>query len=159
MSTAASKRAASSEQIYTQKLFTPPPYRGAVQRQSILDRILGEKCARVVVLQGPAGHGKSTLLQQAKSACEARGELTGWLTLDEADNDTSRFFIHLQALLASLEKQVDAVSPNLPEPVGKGGRAPRSDWFVNRLVKLDKPVSLFFDEFQTLNNKLAYLIE
>lgn len=155
MSTATAKRAPTPvpEKIYTQKMFTPPTYRGAVQRKAILDRILNDSCARVVVLQGPAGHGKSTLLQQAKSACEARGELTGWLTLDEADNDISRFFIHLQALLASLEKQVDAESPNLPERVGKGGRAPRSDWCVNRLAQLGQPVSLFFDEFQVLTNK------
>lgn len=153
MSTATAKGAASSEQIYTQKLFTPPAYRGAVQRKAVLARILNEKSARVVVLQGPAGHGKSTLLQQAKSACEEREELTAWLTLDEADNDINRFFVHLKALLNSLEIQSESESAVSLDRAGKAGRTPRSDWLVSRLVQLDKPVRLFFDEFQVLTNK------
>lgn len=153
MSSAGHKRAASSEQTYTQKLFAPPAYQGAVQRDAILARLLGQSCARLVVLQAPAGHGKSTLMQQLKSACEARGDLTGWLTLDEADDDLRRFFTHLQALLQSLEEQAHVPAPVAVDMVGKGKRAPRSDWFVRRLEQLRKPASLFLDEFQTVTSK------
>ncbi|WP_353094368.1 AAA family ATPase, partial [Methylibium sp.] len=73
------------------KLFTPPVYPGAVLRQAILDRVLQDNSLRVTVLQGPAGHGKSTTLQQIKTAHEARGWRTAWLTLDDADNDPRRF--------------------------------------------------------------------
>lgn len=153
MSTAAKKRTATSEQIYTQKLFTPPAYQGAVRRDAILERLLDQTRARLIVLQGPAGHGKSTLMQQAKSACEARGDLTGWLTLDEADNDISRFYMHLQALLAKLEESAELAASDTGEKTDTRRGAPRSDWFVHRLENLGKPTSLFFDEFQALTSK------
>ena len=87
-------------EICAHKFFAPPEFDGAVRRDSILDRIFAGRQLRVILVQGPAGHGKSTLLQQAKTSCEAEGMLTGWLTFDEADNDPRRLFLHLQALLA-----------------------------------------------------------
>ncbi|MDL2339568.1 MAG: AAA family ATPase [Pseudomonadota bacterium] len=60
-------------EVRPHKFFTPPVYPGAVPRQVILDRVLRDDSLRVTLLQGPAGHGKSTTLQQIKSAHEARG--------------------------------------------------------------------------------------
>ncbi len=54
----------------------------AISRASILKRIFENESARVFVLQGPAGHGKSTALQQIKSICEEQADLCGWLTMD-----------------------------------------------------------------------------
>src|ERR1700757_654709 len=89
-------------EVYAHKLFAPTRHAGAIRRSAILERIFKEDGGRVVVLQGPAGHGKSTALQQLKSEFEARGFLTGWLSFDEADNDARRFSIHMHALVAGL---------------------------------------------------------
>ncbi|EWS54703.1 MULTISPECIES: AAA family ATPase [unclassified Methylibium] len=88
-----------SMEVSTHKLFAPPIYPGAVRRRVILDRVLQDNSLRVTVLQGPAGHGKSTTLQQIKTAHEARGWRTAWLTLDDADNDPRRFESHMRALV------------------------------------------------------------
>jgi LuxR family maltose regulon positive regulatory protein len=109
MNIAESARVAPLAEIYAHKLFAPPQYHGAIDRTAILDRIFAADRSRIVLLQGPAGHGKSTVMQQAKSVCEAHGTHTGWLTFDDADNDMRRFSIHFQALLtASLGAGVDA---------------------------------------------------
>lgn len=150
----ADKRANTAEQVAAHKLFAPPVYRGAICRQAILDRIFGEEAIRVVLLQAPAGHGKSTLLQQAKSKLEDRDALTGWLTFDEADNDISRLFTHLQALLTEIESGAESRSRARQErgmPPSRG-----TDWFINRLVALGRPVGLFLDEFQALTNKTTH---
>lgn len=142
-----------SAEIYAHKLFAPPGYRGAVSRTAILDRIFAGTRARVILLQGPAGHGKSTLLQQAKSACETEGMQTSWLSFDDADNDLRRFSIHFQALLATaLGTSIDKALLQENEPIATGRRR-RSDWFIEHLVKFGRPVGLFLDEFQSITNK------
>ncbi len=151
MTGARTYRTVPTSELGTHKLFAPPEYFGAILRQSVLNRIFADSAPRIVVLQAPAGHGKSTLLQQAKSACELRGAVTGWLTFDEADNDLRRFSTHMQALLGSFEDSgSDALAS---EESYTDTRRRRSDWFINRLQQFDGPLALFLDEFQTLKNK------
>lgn len=137
--------------IATHKFFAPPPYSGAIRRDALIERVFAHDSARVVLMQGPAGHGKSTLMQQLKSACEERGQLTAWLTLDEADNDIRRFYLHAQALATSLGSSGEE---------REFGRR-RSDWLIGRLLKAGRPVALFVDDFQALTNKavLAFFLE
>jgi LuxR family maltose regulon positive regulatory protein len=132
------------------KLFAPPIYPGAIRRDGILDRIFNNASVRVILLQGPAGHGKSTTLQQIKSDYEAKDWLTAWLTLDDADNDPRRFAIHIRALIDSLCEQ-DLFGDRLGQAGAR--RARRSDWVLDSLSRLRRPVAVFVDEFQTLRNR------
>lgn len=139
-------------EVYAHKLFAPTRYAGAIPRTAILERIFREDCARVVLLQGPAGHGKSTTLQQLKAEFEARGWLSGWLSFDEADNDARRFSIHMHALVAGLlGSEAGAALPD--DADSELVRRRRSDWMVDCLFRLGRPVAIFFDEFQTLRDK------
>ncbi|HVN64397.1 MAG TPA: LuxR C-terminal-related transcriptional regulator, partial [Candidatus Binataceae bacterium] len=133
------------------KLFAPPIYPGAIRREGILHRIFTNSSVRVILLQGPAGHGKSTTLQQIKSDYESKESLTAWLTLDDADNDPRRFAIHIRALIDSLCHQEYS-----GDRIGHVGarHARRSDWVLDSLSRLQKPVALFFDEFQTIRNRV-----
>ncbi|MEA3133958.1 MAG: LuxR family transcriptional regulator, maltose regulon positive regulatory protein [Gammaproteobacteria bacterium] len=134
------------------KLFAPPVYPGAIRRERILDRIFNDESLRVILLQGPAGHGKSTTLQQIKSEYQAKAWLTAWLTLDDGDNDPSRFAIHIRALIDRVCSD-GALGPaaEIDQNV-RGGR--RADWALDRLARLGKPVALFLDEFQTIRNSV-----
>ncbi|MDB5986488.1 MAG: ATP-dependent transcriptional regulator-like protein [Nevskia sp.] len=153
MSGARTAKTVTMSELGAHKLFAPPDYLGAVRRDVVLNRIFADGAPRIVVLQGPAGHGKSTLLQQAKSGCEARGAATGWLSFDEADNDLRRFSMHMQALLGSVSEDALDEDAMPAEDAETSARRRRSDWFINRLLQLDRPVALFLDEFQTLKNK------
>jgi len=138
-------------EIYAHKLFAPRRYADAITRAAILERIFADAAARVVLLQGPAGHGKTTTLQQLKSVCEQRGYLTSWLSLDEADNDTGRGFIHIRATVAGLLGGGAAGFGAEALEGGDAGPRRRSDWTIDQLRRLGQPVALFFDEFQTLH--------
>src|SRR3546814_1502717 len=94
--------AARPMEVFTHKFFTPISYPGAIQRDELLARLFRAPAYGAVVIQAPAGHGKSTLLQPAKHHDGSQDTITAWLTLDEADNDMRRFARHLQALLDSL---------------------------------------------------------
>ena len=110
--------------------------------------LLRDDCEPVAVLQGPAGSGKSTTLQQIRQACEARRWPTAWLTFDEADNDPRRFEAHLHALMATLFEHKPA---SAARGAGSSGASPDlSDWMLDQLSRLDGPVAIFLDEFQTI---------
>ena len=145
------RAAAGTNEVHTHKLFAPPVYPGAVRRGVILDRVLQDNSLRVTVLQGPAGHGKSTTLQQIKSAHEARGWRTAWLTLDDADNDPRRFESHLRALMGQMHGQAGHVAG----PAAWTSDAPPdlANWLLDSLSAMTTHASIFLDEFQALRNE------
>ncbi|MGQ0530443.1 MAG: LuxR C-terminal-related transcriptional regulator [Panacagrimonas sp.] len=146
-------RAASSNSAYLHayKLFEPRALQGAISREELLARMFGPQAARVVLIQGPAGHGKSTLLQQAMAACRARGMVAGWLALDEADNDLRRLSMHLHALLVAMDDTLEADERGtLPKPEELGSRA---EGLIQRLLAFSQPVALFLDDFHALTQR------
>lgn len=133
------------------KIQPPRAHRHAVERRALLARLFDESAARVVVFQGPAGHGKTSLMLQARARCTAQGALTGWLSIDESDNDVLRLLGHLQALVAVLGSQS-------PAPLRDGGAGASgavtasSDWLIGRLLELGRPVALFLDDLHALTD-------
>jgi LuxR family transcriptional regulator, maltose regulon positive regulatory protein len=138
-----------ARELHSYKLYAPPLRSDLIGRKSILSRIFGADPARVTLLQAPAGYGKSTTLRQIMSVCAEQGFLTAWLTFDEADNDPSRFLVHFRALLASVRRE-DA-EPTA-DSIDHSDRGYRSDWAIERLLRFGKPVALFLDDFQVLEN-------
>ena len=53
-----------------------------------------EGSSPVVVLVAPAGYGKSTLMSRWHGHLSERGIPCAWLSMDEDDNDTTRFMRH-----------------------------------------------------------------
>lgn len=151
--------ASRSAYSFAHKLFAPRARQGAVPRDQLLARIFGSDAPRVVLIQGPAGHGKSTLLQQAMVECRARGMVAGWFTADDTDNDLRRLSLHLQALLAAMGE--DPVRAIRSDDAKLSERGSRSDEFIARLLDFGQPVALFIDDFQALGNRsvLAFFRE
>lgn len=144
--------AGDSPPVAAHKLFSPRAHAGTISRDALLDLMLGDESIRIVLLHAPAGHGKTTLMEQAKSLLEEGGTRTGWLSLDEADSDANRLLLHLQALLAEFDERPQGV----PEASQPGGALPNrggTDWFSDRLVTLGYPVAIFLDDFHTLTSK------
>lgn len=136
-----------------QKLFAPPAYPGAVERRDIIDAVTEADGCSVVVLQAPAGHGKTTTLCQIKQRLREEGARCAWLGLDEADNDPQRFFPHFNAMLQALSLDSPATAP-LSAPKKKNWE--RWDWVLDRLrdhtVQGGERLALFVDDFQELTN-------
>jgi LuxR family maltose regulon positive regulatory protein len=135
----------SRSEILRYKFIAPTPYPGAVWRSTLLERLLREPAYRLVLIQAPAGHGKSTLLQQARTVSLRNDVDCGWLSFDEADNDSTRFWTHVQAVVNQATGQ--------PAPAGTihGSSGPRQIHSLsNKLAARDRHVRLFFDEFQAV---------
>ncbi|MFT4020440.1 MAG: LuxR C-terminal-related transcriptional regulator [Acinetobacter sp.] len=134
-------------QALSHKFLAPQSYSDAVIRDDLLKKIFHEPYYSVVIIQAPAGHGKSTLLQQAKSMSDKNKIMTGWLNFDDADNDLRRFTLHMQSLIQAL---LDQTTRPIILPHDKQQHL--SDWIINRLTYSGMTVHLFFDELQHLKN-------
>jgi len=133
----------------TDRFYAPKLHSGVIERPSIMHRLLAAPPGSTIVLQGPAGHGKTTLMQQLNARHHEAGVLTGWLTFEDADNDARRCFELLEDFFAHLEARAGFV------PGHASGDEPtsRSERFAQRLMALTDAVpgvSIFLDEFQTL---------
>lgn len=128
------------------KLFPPPARADAVLRRGILERVMGVGALSLTVLQGAAGSGKSTTLQQIHDAYVAQGWATAWLVIDEADNDPQRFETQLYSLVAAAwANREPALSPR---PAGVG----LVEWVLELLGSFASGVVLFLDDFQAVHD-------
>lgn len=94
-----------STPILATKLYIPPPRPKAVLRPRLLERLnaglrqdqsLGRK---LTLISAPAGFGKTTLVSAWIAGFERP---VAWLSLDEGDNDPTRFFSYLVAALRTI---------------------------------------------------------
>ncbi|HTO40229.1 MAG TPA: LuxR C-terminal-related transcriptional regulator [Rhizomicrobium sp.] len=142
------------------RLSPPRPATGSIARAQLVKRLVADDAPPIMIVQGPAGYGKSTLMQQAKAERDSRAVCTGWLSLHESDNDVARLFRTLQLLLEQLP-----VSPP-PSEAPQHYRSANAqtylpDWFLGQLLSLGTEVVLFIDEFQALKStgSLAFFSE
>ncbi len=101
-----------STPVLATKLFAPTPRRQLVARSRIAERLDTTLDAghRMTLVSAPAGFGKTTLLGDWLSDHDQRlaNARVGWLSLDDGDNDLTRFMTHLVAALQAAELDVDA---------------------------------------------------
>lgn len=130
------------------KFFPPLPLAGAIRRRGLISDITSSNQYSVVVIQGPAGHGKTTLMQQLYEQCREKGGLTGWVTLEETDDDISRFnaCLRILAINATQEQTENVLIPD--GPLSGSGAVEN---ILRQLDSVQEPVALFLDEFQVLD--------
>jgi len=131
------------------KLQAPAPHPQQILRRQALDSMAAATAARLVLLRAPAGFGKSTLMLQYREQQLARGVACGWLTLDRADNDASRFLTGLDAAVTAM------LGPDGAEPRDPASQLPPTigDAALDILARLaahDEPFSLFLDDFEVV---------
>ena len=94
------------------QLFAPARRPRLVARPRVAERLGTTLDAgnRLTLVSAPAGFGKTTLLSDWLADLDQRQRQTrvGWLSLDDGDNDLTRFVVHLVAALQSAELDVDA---------------------------------------------------
>jgi LuxR family maltose regulon positive regulatory protein len=91
--------------VLVTKLFMPPPRANAVTRPRLLERLNEVLHHKLTLVSAPAGFGKTTLVS---TWAKGSGELTAWLSLDEADNDPARFLAYLVAALQTIAADLGA---------------------------------------------------
>ena len=140
--------------IVRSKLAKPRQIIGLIERPSLLERLVRPGSIRVVLIQSPAGYGKTTLLQQINTSLDRDGVASGWLTLDESDDDPIRFFTYLNAVVDSaLGLPAGSANDRIndDDPV-RGARYGVIEDLLNRLASLDRRIAIFVDDFQVIRS-------
>ncbi len=102
--------------ILATKLYIPPPRPKVVSRPRLIERLNEGKQhpSGVTLISAPAGFGKTTLVSEWIAALtpsplpmgEGLGVRAAWLSLDEGDNDLTRFLTYLVAALQTIAPKV-----------------------------------------------------
>src|SRR5512147_539198 len=107
-----------SVSLLSTKFYVPPARPNGVSRLRLIER-LNEGLSsgrKLTLISAPAGFGKTTLVSEWVAVCERP---VAWLSLDEGDNDPTRFLAYLvaalQTITASIGKRVVGVLQS-PQP-------------------------------------------
>ena len=138
------------------KLHIPPTRARLVSRAHLITQLNEGLDRKLTLISAPAGFGKTTLL--SAWAIEAKRPVT-WLGLDEADNDTTRFFAYLIATLQSIDDRIGrAVDALLQAPHIPAAKSLMTT-LVNDIAAIAPPFALVLDDFHFLVSNSRYGIE
>src|SRR3990172_259994 len=90
-----------SAPVLATKLYIPPPRAKIVPRPRLIERLNEGLTAgsRLTLISASAGFGKTTVVSKWVASCERP---VAWLSLDEGDNDITRFLTYLVTALQTI---------------------------------------------------------
>lgn len=140
------------EPIASTKL-QPPRGRRLMVREALLARLQDARRQRCVLLQGPAGCGKTSLLTTWRQALLSLDFDVAWLSLAAEDDELTRFF---DCLLASLAEVAPALVEETARLLGRDSDESAVEHWVITLVQSiasrARELVLIIDDAQHLND-------
>lgn len=100
------------ETVPSTKLHPPRPPRHLMAREALVQRLMQARNRRCIVLEGPAGSGKTSLVAAWRQALVTHDVDVGWLSLIGDDDEPQRF---CACVLASLAR----IDPDLVQPAAQ----------------------------------------
>lgn len=131
-------------QVLMSKFAVPAAAASHLPRNKLLEQMEHTGIARLILIRAAAGFGKTTLLQQYRERCQAKGRKNLWLNLDPADNDLQRFVMHLETGLRTLDSS--AIETHVQNV------AQQMQDLLERLSSHTEPFSIMLDEFEVIQN-------
>ena len=160
-----------STPILATKLYIPPPRSKIVLRPRLIERLnegLSSGC-KLTIISASAGFGKTTLVSEWIAGC---GQPVAWLSLDEGDNDPTRFLTYLIAALQTLAlSKVEGIAENIGAGVLGTLQSPQPPPIESILTTLLNEIAAIPDNFifvlddyhiidsKPVDNALAFLLE
>src|ERR671912_333514 len=150
-----------STPILATKLYVPAPQPRVVPRPRLTERLNEGLHRKLTLISAPAGFGKTTLLGEWLAGC---GRPAAWLSLDEGDNDPTRFLAYLVAALRT-------VATDIGEGVLGGLQSPQPPPTETILTALLNEINAIPDNFvvvlddyhlidaRPIDDALAFLLE
>jgi len=145
------------------KVTIPAPRRELVPRAGLMPRLRTSSLPKLVLIDAPAGWGKTTLLTEL-CAGDVDHACFAWLSLDPADNDPVRFWTYVVEALRG-------VAPGLGEDAVSSLAAPGTSvvgdflpQLLNDAATLHDQLILILDDYHSITNieiheGLAFTVE
>lgn len=147
--------------ILATKLYIPQSRTKVVQRPRLIERLNESMDRKLTLISASAGFGKTTLVSEWVAGC---GRPVAWLSLDEGDNDSTRFLTHLVAALQTIAVNIGGgvVSALISQ------QPPSTESIltilINDISALPYKFVLVFDDYHVMDTKpiddaLIFLLE
>ena len=148
------------------KLYIPPVRPEIVSRPRLIERLNEGLHRRLTLISAPAGFGKTTLLSEW---IHCRGAVTAplqvaWLSLDEGDNDPTRFLAYFVAAIQTIHQDIGqsviaALQSSQPLPIQA-----ILTTLINEIAAIPDRLVLVLDEYhlieaQPIHQALTFLLE
>ena len=127
-----------------------------VQRPRLLEELARAVSAKLVLVDAPAGFGKTTLVAQWRASAIERRRFA-WVSLDSGDDDPGRLWWHVVSALERACPELDAEdllralrtqAPQIGDDVIPG--------LANRLARLRAPVVLVLDDYHVIKERSCH---
>lgn len=147
--------------ILATKLYIPPPRPKVVRRPRLVERLNEGLRCKLTLISAPAGFGKTTLLSEWIAGSERP---VAWLSLDEGDNDPTRFLSYLVATLQPVTAHIgEGVLAMLQSPQPPPTEAILTA-LLNEIITLPDNFVLVLDDYHQISAKpvdlaLTFLLE
>jgi ATP/maltotriose-dependent transcriptional regulator MalT len=146
--------------ILATKLYIPRLRPNMVSRPRLLERLNDGLHGKLILVSAPAGFGKTTLLSEWLSCCERPG---AWLSLDEGENDPTRFLTYLVAAVQTIAPDIGTGVLGLlqsPQPPTEAILTA----LLNEIAAIPDNFILVLDDYhvldaQAVDQALTYLVE
>ena len=149
--------------ILATKLYIPPPRTKIVLRPRLIERLNEGLSAshKLTLISASAGFGKTTLISEWVTECDRP---VAWLSLDEGDNDPTRFLTYLIAALQTITPnfgerllgKIQSLNPPSAESILTA--------LINDIATVPDPFILVLDDYHIIDanpvdDALTYLLE
>ena len=150
--------------LLTTKLYIPPPLPNPVERPRLIERLNEGLHRKLTLVSAPAGFGKTTLISEWVGG---RERPAAWLSLDEGDNDPTRFLTYLVAALSRVEGMEATVGEGalsmLQSPQPPSTEAVLTS-LINEVAALPDRIILVLDDYHIIDSSpiddaLTFLLE
>ncbi len=153
-----------SAPILATKLYLPPPRPNVVLRTRLIERLKEGLRGKLTLISAPAGFGKPTRVSEWIATLAGSKARAAWLSLDEGDNDPTRFLTYLVAAMRTIAPRIDeatlgALQSSSPPPIES-----LLTILLNELTTLSANLILVLDDYHTIDSQpidqaLAFLVE
>ncbi len=138
------------------KLHAPGIRREWVERPRLVEQLAAAYPAKLVLVDAPAGFGKTTLVAQWRSSTIERRRFA-WVSLDSGDDDPGRLWWHVVAALERACPELDtqdllralrSQAPDIARDVIPG--------LISRLAGLRAPAVLVLDDYHVIRERACH---
>ncbi|MBE9519183.1 MAG: hypothetical protein IMY68_11460, partial [Bacteroidetes bacterium] len=147
--------------IIATKIYIPPPRPNIVKRPRLMELMNEGMDRKLTLISAPPGFGKTTLVSEWVAGHERP---TAWISMDEGDNEPTRFLTYLVAALRTIvENMGDGVLGVLQSP-----QPPPTESIltalINKITTFPESFTLVLDDYHVIDtepveNALTFLLE
>ncbi|MEP6986545.1 MAG: hypothetical protein ABI970_13150 [Chloroflexota bacterium] len=147
--------------ILATKLYIPTPRPNVVARQHLIERLNEGLHGKLTLVSAPAGFGKTTIVSEWVAGCERP---VAWLSLDEGDNDLTRFLTYLVNALQTISPTIGVAMLGLLQSAQPAPTESMLTALLNEISTISDNFLLVLDDYHVIDaapidHALTFLLE